>query len=163
MSICNVSGSVWCMIGDFNSICSVEERGSRGSVDRVEDFSGFNQFIDDYSLINFPLCRCRYTSYRGDGASMSRLDHFLLSEDWIGVWPHCIQVALAQSISYHCSMMLTLDENNWGPRLTCMLNCWSDILGYKDFVMEKLLYFHIMGLGGFMLKEILKLIKRSLK
>lgn len=29
--------------------------------------------------------------------------------------------------------------------------------------MEKLLYFHIMGLDGFVLKEILKLIKRSLK
>lgn len=120
MSICNVSGSVWCMIGDFNSICSVEERGSRGSVDRVDDFSGFNQFIDDYSLINFPLCRRRYTLYRGDGASMSRLDHFLLSEDST---ISCIQVALAQSVSYHCSMMLTLDENDWGPRLTRMLNC----------------------------------------
>jgi len=27
----------------------------------VEDFSGFNQFIDDYGLINFSLCRRRYT------------------------------------------------------------------------------------------------------
>jgi hypothetical protein len=49
----------------------------------------FNQFIDDNGLINLPLCGRRFTWYKGDGTSMSRLDRFLLSEDWCLQWPNC--------------------------------------------------------------------------
>ena len=72
-------------------------------------------------------------------------------------------MALARSISDHCLMMLTLDKNNWGPRPTHMLKCWSDIPGYKDFVKEKLPSFHIEGWSDYVLKEKFKLIKGSLK
>jgi len=51
--------------------------------------------IDDYCLIDLSLCGRRYTWYRVDvdwyGSSMSRLDRFLLFEDWIGVWPNCVR------------------------------------------------------------------------
>ncbi|GAU37371.1 hypothetical protein TSUD_277450 [Trifolium subterraneum] len=42
------------------------------------------------------VARCfrKFTWYRGDGLSMSRLDSFLLSEDWITSYPNCVQVAL---------------------------------------------------------------------
>jgi len=49
----------------------------------------------------------------------------------------CIQAALLRSISDHCLIILTIDEQNWGPKLLRMLKCWEDIPMYVDFVKEK--------------------------
>jgi len=42
----------------------------------------FNQFIDDNDLIDLPLGGRKYTWFKGDDIFMSRLDRFLLSEQW---------------------------------------------------------------------------------
>jgi len=93
---------------------------------------------------------------------MSRLDRFLLSEDWCAHWPNMIQRALIRGLSDHCHISLSMDEENWGPRPRRMLKCWADLLGYKQFVRDNLQSYHIEGWGGYVLKEKLKLIKWSL-
>jgi len=40
----------------------------------------FNNFIDRHALVELPFIGRRFTWYRGDGHSMSRIDRFLLSE-----------------------------------------------------------------------------------
>jgi len=79
-----------------------------------------------------------FTWFRGDGVSMSRLDRFLLSEDWCAHWPNMIQRALIRGLSDHCPILLSMDEENWGPRPRCMLKCWPDLPGYKQFVRDNL-------------------------
>ena len=59
--------------------------------------------------------------------------------------------------------MLTIDEENWGPRPSRLLKCWQEVPGYKSFVNEKWKPFEVTGWGGFVLKEKLKLIKVALK
>ncbi|MCI58612.1 endonuclease/exonuclease/phosphatase family protein, partial [Trifolium medium] len=49
----------------------------------------------------------KYTWYKGDGTSMSRLDRFLLSEEWCLTWPNCVQVAQLRDLSDHCPLILT--------------------------------------------------------
>jgi len=74
-----------CVCGDFNVIQTSHERKSRVLGHNHEDFSPFNQFISDNILFDLPLCG-RQTLYLEDRqyslSSMSRLDRFLLSEDW---------------------------------------------------------------------------------
>lgn len=71
-----------CVCGDFNVVRYVEERRSVGvSVTSAASVS-FNRLIEDSCLVDLPLQGRRFTWYRGDGKSMSRIDRFLLSERW---------------------------------------------------------------------------------
>ena len=79
------------------------------------------------------------------------------------MFPNCIQVALPRGLSDHCPLLLTIDEDNWGPKPLCMLKCWADITGYDDFVKEKWRSFQVQGWSGYILKEKLKKIKESLR
>ncbi|XP_024626681.1 uncharacterized protein [Medicago truncatula] len=94
---------------------------------------------------------------------MSRLDRFLLSEAWVSMFPNCIQMALSRSLSDHCPLLLTIDDDNWGPKPLRMLQCWSDIPGYGDFVKEKWHSIQVQGWRGFILKEKLKELKHCLR
>jgi hypothetical protein len=149
--------------GDFNAVRCLEERMSLRGGAYVNDVHLFSMFIDDNDLLDLPLCGRRFTWYKGDGTSMSMIDHFLLSEDWWLQWPNCIQVALLRSLSDHCPLQLSVDEENWGPRPVRMLKCWQDMAGYHQFVKDKWNSFQIEGWGGFVLREKLKLIKVALK
>jgi len=149
--------------GDFNEIRCLEERRSLRGEGAVAATHFFNRFIDDNELIDLPLCGRKYTWYKGDGSCMSRIDRFLLSEDWCAQWPNCFQVALLRGLSDHCPLQLLIDEENWGPRLTRMLKCWQDIPGYRQFVKEKWNSLKVDGWGGYVLKEKLKLLKFALK
>jgi hypothetical protein len=155
----NLSGKNVCICGDFNVVRSLEERRSTRAHSSVGDVDPFNKFIEDNLLVDLPLCGRMFTWYKGDGTSMSRLDRFLLSEDWCLVWPNCLQVAHLRGLSDHCPLLLTVNEENWGPRPSRMLKCWSDVPGYKQFVIEKWREMHIQGWGGFVLHQNLKKIK----
>ncbi|KEH17204.1 endonuclease/exonuclease/phosphatase family protein [Medicago truncatula] len=153
----------WCVLGDFNVVRSSEERRGRFENTFYVDYAPFNQFIDGNFLIDSPLCGHNFTWYRGDGVSMSRLDRFLLSESWTTLFPNCIQVALPRGLLDHCPILLTINEENWGPKPLRMLKCWTDIPGYGDFVKESCQSFHVQGWSGFILKEKLKKFKESLR
>jgi len=71
-----------CVCGDFNEIRCAEERRSIRGEGVVAATHFFNRFIDDNGMIDLPLCGRKYTWYKGYGSCMSRLDRFLLSEDW---------------------------------------------------------------------------------
>ena len=64
-----------------------------GVLCRQSGIANFNQFIDGHLLIDLPLRGRSFTWYHGDGRSMSRLDRFLLSEEWCLTWPNCVQSA----------------------------------------------------------------------
>lgn len=79
-----------------------------------------------------PLCGRHYTWFKGDGTSMSRIDRYLLSEEWCLRWSNCFQVALLRGLSDHCPLQLSIDEENWGPGPTRMLKCWQDVPGLQS-------------------------------
>ena len=150
-----------CICGDFNAVRNVDERRSMGSVPSQVASASFNQFIESNFLIEIPLRGRRFTWFRGDGRSMSRLDRFLLSDSWCMAWPNCFQMAIARGLSDH--LVLTVDGENWGPRPLQMLKCWEDFPGYNIFVKDKWNSFQVEGWGGYVLNEKLKLIKLALR
>ncbi|MCI07861.1 cysteine-rich receptor-like protein kinase, partial [Trifolium medium] len=76
---------------------------------RSSDHIPFNRFIDNSALIDLPLSGRKFTWYKGDGLSMSRLDRFLLSEEWCLTWPNCIQMTQLRGLSDHYPLI-----NGWG-------------------------------------------------
>lgn len=156
-------GRKLCVCGDFNDVRCSEERRSVNARYSSLDFSHFNSFTDENSLLDLPLGGRKFTWFKGDGRSMSRLDRFLLSEDWCLAWPNCLQIAQLRGLSDHCPLVLTVDEEDWGPRPSRLLKCWTDIPGYKQFVSTKWKSFQVDGWGGYVLKEKFKLIKVALK
>jgi len=152
-----------CVCGDFNAVRSVSERRSVGDIRRQTGMAGLNLFIDSNLLINLPLRGRSYTWYKGDGRSMSRIDRFLLSEKWCSTWPNCFQLASSRGMLDHCPLMLSVDEENWGPIPLRMSKCWENFPGYKNFVRDKWHSFQVDGWGGYFLKEKFKLIKLALK
>jgi hypothetical protein len=68
--------------GDFIVVRSYAERKISAIGPSYEDFTHFNHFINDKFLFDLPLCGRSFTWFRGDGSSMSRLDRFLLLEEW---------------------------------------------------------------------------------
>ncbi|CAJ2642357.1 unnamed protein product [Trifolium pratense] len=156
-------GKKVCVWGDFNAVKHINERRSVRDGHRFSDHIPFNRFIEDNSLIDLPLMGHKFTWFKGDGVSMSRLDRFLLSEEWCISWPNCKQVAKLRGLSDHCPLVLTSNEEDWGPRPSRMLKCWKDIPGYKAFVREKWNSFQVDGWGGYVLKEKLKMIKVALR
>ncbi|GAU50699.1 hypothetical protein TSUD_367350 [Trifolium subterraneum] len=116
-----------CVYGDFNAVKTVEERRSSRVRPRSSDHIPFSRFIDDNNLIDLPLCGRKFTWFKGDGLVMSRLDRFLLSEEW------CLE--------------------DWGPRPSRMLKCWRDVSGYNLFVKDKWNSIQVDGWGGYVLKE----------
>jgi len=114
-----------CLCGDFNTFRGMEERKSRGVAIRSLDCNPFNSFIDSNVLVDLPLQGRSFTWYKGDGTSMSRIDRFLLSEEWCSRWPTCRQVSCMRGLSDHCPLVLSVDDFNWGPKPVRMLKCWS--------------------------------------
>lgn len=159
----SLSGCNVCLCGDFNYVRSSEERCSvRGSLG-IEGYAPFNDFIVDNALIDLPLCGRKFTWFKGNGRSMSRLDRFLLSGEWCLLWPNCVQAAHLRGLSDHCPIELSVDNENWGPRPVRLLKCWQDTPGYNNFVRQKWISFQVSGWGGYVLKEKFKLIKGALK
>ncbi|GAU46142.1 hypothetical protein TSUD_143240 [Trifolium subterraneum] len=106
------------------SLCGFRLWGDQGP--RTLDHVVFNLFIDDTTMINLSLCGRKYTWFKGDGLSMSRLDRFLLIGEWCLTWPNCTQ----------------------GPRPSRMLKCWKEVPGYNTFVQDTWNSFQVDGWGG---------------
>ncbi|CAJ2633139.1 exodeoxyribonuclease-like [Trifolium pratense] len=101
-----------CVCGDFNTVRHVDERRSVRGSQRSVDHIPFNRFIEDNNLIDLPLVSRKFTWYRGDDFSMSRLDRFLLSEEWCLTWPNCKQVAKLRGLSDHCPLVFSANEED---------------------------------------------------
>jgi hypothetical protein len=142
---------------------SQEERRSVGSVANQLGSAAFNNMIDSNFFVDLPLRGRRFTWYRGDGRSMSRIDRFLLSEKWCLTWPNCFQLASSRGLFDHCPLQLCIDFANWGPKPVRMLKCWDNFSGYDSFVRETWNSMQLEGWGGYVLKEKLKKIKLALK
>ena len=90
----------WCYIGDFNIVRFPSERlGGSRLTPAMENFS---EFIEELSLIDFPLEGGSYTWSSGlDQPSMSRIDRVLVSYDCEDYFPNVTQRVLPCPISDH--------------------------------------------------------------
>lgn len=114
-------------------------------------------------LVDLPMERRKYTWYKENGSSCSRLDRFLLSSSWIAKWPHLVQVGLKRKVSDHAAVLLKEDVTDWGPKPFKFVNGWMNEKGFKELVEEEWRKHKVEGWSGFVLKEKLKHIKEIIK
>ncbi|GKU89877.1 hypothetical protein SLEP1_g3954 [Rubroshorea leprosula] len=74
----------WCVMGDFNTTKNSQERIGRTRVSR--SMWDFANFIHESGLVDIPLIGRKYTWYHSSSNSMSRLDRFLMTEEWLTNW-----------------------------------------------------------------------------
>lgn len=75
--------------------------------------------------MDLPLGRRKFTWYRANGASGSRLDRFLLSSEWLVSWPDLMQLGLKRKVSDHVAIILKEEVKDWGPKPFKFMNFWS--------------------------------------
>ena len=82
--------------------------GERRGVGRVSNsMRRFSEIIEDLGLRDIPLQGGPFT-WRGgrNNCSMSKIDHFLVSNDWESYFSGVIQSTLPRPISDHCPILL---------------------------------------------------------
>ncbi|XP_057415016.1 uncharacterized protein LOC130709903 [Lotus japonicus] len=155
----------WCILGDFNSVRSSEERrGSAADSDTYRrDTIEFNSFINNMELLDLPLVGKKFTWFRPNGLAVSRLDRALVSMEWLETWPNCFLQVMSRDISNHCPLILKISTHDWGPKPFRTLNGWLQDPRFKAYVEREWNELQIQGWGAFVLKEKLKALKTRLK
>ncbi|GKV07422.1 hypothetical protein SLEP1_g19203 [Rubroshorea leprosula] len=161
MSLIRSRKGKWCIGGDFNAVRSVEERA--GCKEVLREMSEFNCFIHDARLVDLTLVGRKYTWYNFNGQSMSRIDRFSLSEEWLMKCSDVKQWGLRRTVSDHCPVMLKNDRIDWGPKPFRFFDVWLEQLGCKEMISNVWRSTMIKGWKGFVLKEKLKRTKQALK
>ncbi|GKV30583.1 hypothetical protein SLEP1_g39383 [Rubroshorea leprosula] len=154
-------GGNWCVGGDFNAIRDQEERSGR-YIDAA-NMRGFNDFILGVGLEEIPMVGRKFTWYKPDGTTMSKLDRFLFSTKFLINFLNLSLRALNRDLSNHCPILLKSLNTDWGPKPFRSLNCWMNHEGFDVFVHDKWRSFEIDGWGCYKLKEKLKMLKMELE
>ncbi|GKV44307.1 hypothetical protein SLEP1_g51499 [Rubroshorea leprosula] len=114
-------------------------------------------------LIDLPLVGRRFTWYNSNGKYMSRIDRFLLTEEWILKWGDMKQWGLNRTVSDHCPILLKNEKMDWGPKPFKFFDAWLDQPGCKEFIRKVWKSTTVRGWKGYKLKEKLKRTKKELK
>ncbi|GKV02020.1 hypothetical protein SLEP1_g14507 [Rubroshorea leprosula] len=154
-------GGCWMIAGDFNAIrCPKERRGRTGVCPEMEEF---NVFIESTKLVDIRLANRRFTWYRPDGSSMSRLDRFLMTEEMYSLGCEWVQQGMKRTISDHCAVILKTRIADWGPRPFRVLDAWQQHPDFKNAVEGKWRGMEVEGYAGYRCKQKLKMLKEFLK
>ncbi|VVA22881.1 PREDICTED: reverse mRNAase [Prunus dulcis] len=81
---------LWLMLGDFNSICSMNEKVG-GSLETSQAMRNFNKFIDDCEVVSLAATGVPFTWCNGHHDNTiiyERLDRALANPDWMRLLPH---------------------------------------------------------------------------
>lgn len=77
---------MWCPTGDFNAISSSGEQMGLNTHDNRSEMEEFRAFINEMELIEVSMVGKKFTWFKSDRTTSSRLDRFLLPEELISMW-----------------------------------------------------------------------------
>ncbi|PWA57175.1 hypothetical protein CTI12_AA411590 [Artemisia annua] len=109
---------LWVLGGNWNDILHFEERLGQCYVDA--SMRDFQSFVNDCILVDIPMSGVKFTWSNGQSnLSMSRLDRFLISSDWLAQFNQTRQWYVRVSFSDHHAV--SLDPNC----MACFQNAWN--------------------------------------
>ncbi|KAK8624172.1 hypothetical protein V6N13_065525 [Hibiscus sabdariffa] len=111
----------WCVGGDFDMVCREEER--RGCAFSSRGISEFCDFVEKAALCDISMQGKRFTWF-GSGNKRSKLDRFLVSNDWFQRFDSLVVVNLPRELSDHSPILLVSDVNDSGPKPFRFFNAW---------------------------------------
>ncbi|KAK1424776.1 hypothetical protein QVD17_20114 [Tagetes erecta] len=110
------------MIGDFNEVRSPNER--MNSRFNASASNMFNSFIHGLDLLEYHMCRKRFTYMSSDLTKLSKLDRMLVSMDFMAAWPNAVLSALDRGRPDHCPLILECSAMDFGPFPFRFFNSW---------------------------------------
>ncbi|XP_071712698.1 uncharacterized protein [Rutidosis leptorrhynchoides] len=150
----------FCCLGDFNSVCSPDER-LRESVD-LNHIASFNNFISNANLFDQSLSNDEFT-WEGPLGKLSRIDRVLINAQWATSWPDAIlQTGLSEQ-SDHKPIIWGKRLMNWGLKPFRFNNAWLSKPGFLVMCEELWSAFDTYGRAAFVLSKNLRLLKAELK
>ncbi|PNX99671.1 cysteine-rich receptor-like protein kinase, partial [Trifolium pratense] len=161
-----LGGRRWCVVGDFNAVCSMEERVGINMEDGrllSTEVSDFRNFVENLELVDLPLLGRRFTWYQSSGKAMSRIDRILISDDWASRWGNVALWVLPRDVSDHCPLVLKYRNDDWGPKPFRFNNFWLENKKLIEVVESFWESYNVEGWMGFVLKEKLKVLKSILR
>ncbi|MCH95019.1 transposon TX1 putative protein, partial [Trifolium medium] len=123
----------------------------------------FGGFIEDANLMDLPLLGRRFTWYHANGRSMSRIDRFLVSPEWLEMWGDCLVWVCPRDISDHCPLILKNNNNVWGPKPFRFNNHWIENKHFMEVVEACWREQEVSGWMGYVLQAKLRCLKLRLK
>ncbi|RVW23505.1 Transposon TX1 uncharacterized 149 kDa protein [Vitis vinifera] len=123
----------WCIGGDFNVVRFPSERSREGRL--TSSMRRFSEVIEELALKDLPLHGGLFMWSGGlNGLSRSRLDRFLISEDWDNHFSGAIQCSLPRSVSDHFPILLDGGGTRRGPIPFRFENMWLKEEGFKELL-----------------------------
>ncbi|GLT98630.1 hypothetical protein SLE2022_161270 [Rubroshorea leprosula] len=154
-------GGQWMLAGDFNAVRSMDER--RGKTGESADMKDFDLFIETAGLVDSKLINRKFTCYRPDGTTMSRLDRILMIVEMSSMGGEWVQQGLKRNISDHCAIGLKTRTIDWGPKPFRVLDAWQHHPEFRKVVEDKWNELVVDGFAGYKCLQKLKMLKQFLK
>ena len=115
---------LWCVAGDFNMIRFPSERSKGGRMSPT--MRRFSEVVEELELRDLPLQGGLFTWSGGlNNRLKSRIDQFLIYEDWEVHFQGAIQVVLARPVSDHSPILLDGGGMRRGPTPFRFENMWG--------------------------------------
>ncbi|GKV50472.1 hypothetical protein SLEP1_g57172 [Rubroshorea leprosula] len=151
----------WLIAGDFNVVrCANEKKGKSGE---TTEMRAFDDFIVSTDLVDLKLVNRRFTWYRPDGSSMSRLDRVLMSDEMCNLGREWVQQGLKRTVSDHCPIMVKTSAADWGPKPFRMFDAWQQHPQFRKAVEDKWKELNVEGYAGYRCLQKLRRLKEFLK
>ncbi|XP_071727314.1 uncharacterized protein [Rutidosis leptorrhynchoides] len=128
------SDEAWVLCGDFNEVRDETERFNCDFM--ANRARRFNDMIETNNLFDIPLGGRSFTRVSDDGIKFSKLDRFLVSNNFFILWDNLMAVALDRTESDYCPIVLKDDEKDYGPKPFKVFDVWLDEDGIYKVVTE---------------------------
>ncbi|XP_071700174.1 uncharacterized protein [Rutidosis leptorrhynchoides] len=133
-NLMNYTDAEWVIGGDFNEVRTQTERQNCEFIKRRADL--FNNFIENRHLIEVPILGKRFTRINDDGMKFSKLDQFLVSENFLESWGDISVITLDRRTSDHCPLILRDKNNDFGPKPFRMFDIWLECEEVEKIIVD---------------------------
>ena len=120
------------LFGDLNIVHYEHERF--GSIFSQHEADCFNSFIDSSGLVDLQIGGCYYTWMNKAGTKLSKLDHFLISDDILEVVPDFRVTTLNHGWPDHTPILLHVSKPDFGSTPFKFYNSWLLRDGFEEVI-----------------------------
>ncbi|XP_039003298.1 uncharacterized protein LOC120130004 [Hibiscus syriacus] len=122
----------------------------------------FREFLFQASLMDLSLVGGSFNwGNNREDPTFVRLDRFLVSDDFLGLFPDVVQLLLPKSISDHNAMALESSKLNWGPKPFRLFNYIMEEERFKETVEKKIS--EVKSRKGLSIEQILRETKMKIR
>ncbi|XP_071718046.1 uncharacterized protein [Rutidosis leptorrhynchoides] len=149
-----------CILGDFNSVSSPDER-LREVID-LNSIDSFNNFILSANLFDQHLSNDDFT-WEGPLGKFSRIDRILVNLKWVQAWSDAIMISASPNSSDHKPIIWGKKLEDWGPKPFRFNNSWLSKPGFLKLCESYWHNYPVFGWTAFVMGKKLRLLKADLK